>query len=73
MHPLVLKTPEIGDKNTQESLSCPHSRSSVGVNLGKQGRLWLPERESTLIGETQEKHLLFLYFDFYCNFFWIYY
>ena len=39
--------------------------------LGEWGGLWLPVRERTLTEVIQEKHLLFLCFDFY-SFFWIF-
>ena len=39
--------------------------------LGRWGGLWLPEGERTLTAVTQEKHLLFLWFDFSYRFFWI--
>ena len=59
-----------------ENLSCPHSRSrdqhSVGGHLWRWGGLWLPAREKTLKAVTQEKHLLFLCFDCFWRFFWIF-
>ena len=41
--------------------------------LGSWGGLWLPAKERMLTAETQEKHLLFLYFDLFCSFFGIFF
>ena len=41
--------------------------------LGRWGGLWLPMRERTLTAVTQGKHLLFLCFDLFCRFFWIFF
>ena len=41
--------------------------------LGRWGGLWLPVRERTLTAVTREKHLLFLCFDLFCRFFWIFF
>ena len=41
--------------------------------LGRWGELWLPVREWTLTAMTQEKHLLLLFFDLFCRFFWIFF
>ena len=41
--------------------------------LGRWGGLWLPARDRTLISVTQEKHLLFLCFDLFYRFCWIFF
>ena len=41
--------------------------------LGKWGGLSLPARGRTLTAVTQEKHFLFLCFDLFCIFFWIFF
>ena len=41
--------------------------------LGRWGGLWLPAKERMLTAETQEKHLLFLYFNLFCSFFGIFF
>ena len=40
--------------------------------LGRGGGLRLPALERTLTAETQEKHLLFLCFDLFYRFLWIF-
>ena len=43
-------------------------KESDATEWRRWGGLWLPVRERTLITVTQEKHLLFLYFDLFCRF-----
>ena len=79
---LVLIAVDTGGKNTQEQdqiriWAAPTAgrETSTGWDgiLGRRGGLWLPERERTLIAVTQEKHLLFLCFDLFCRFIWIFF
>ena len=43
----------------------------LGSILGRWEGLWLQASKKTVIAVTQEKHLLFLFFDLFCRFFWI--
>ena len=78
---LVLIAVDIGGKNPQDKdqiriCAVPTTDSEVNTVLegilGRRGGLWLPAREKTLTPVTQEKHLLFLYFDLFCRLFWIF-
>ena len=58
----------------------PDTSPVLACILGRQGGLWLPTRERMLTAETQERHLLFLYFDcsvvasgFFFLFHWIFF
>ena len=70
-----------GSKNTQEQdqiriwaapTTSPEISPVLEGILGRWGGLWLQPRERTLTAVTQEKHLLFLIFDLFCRFFWIF-
>ena len=78
---LVLTAVDLGGKNIQEKdqirvwaapTTGPETSAVLEGILGRQCRLWLPGKERTQTTETQEKHLLFLYFDLFCSFFWIF-
>ena len=74
---LVLIAVYIGGKNTQQydqirvwaaPTACPETNTVLEDTLeGRDGR-WLPERKRMLTEVTQEKYLLFLYFDLFCSF-----
>ena len=77
----VLIAVDIVGKNTQEynqiriwaaPTAGPEISTMLEGMLGRWGGLWLPVRERTLTAVTQEKHWLFLSFDLFCRFFWIF-
>ena len=78
---LVLIAVDTGGKNTEYDqirawaapIAGPETSAVLQGILGKQGILWLPVRERTFTAETQEKHLLFLYFALLCSFFKIFF
>jgi len=78
---LVLTAVDIGGKNLHsrarlESELSPQqvqrSAQCWGGILGRWGGLWLPARERTLTAVTRE-NVLFLHFDLFCRFFWIFF
>ena len=79
---LVLIAVDIGGKNTQEEdliilWAAPTAGPEISMVLegilGRWGGLWLPATERTLTAVTQEKHLLFLFFDLFYRIFWIFF
>ena len=79
---LVLLAVDIGGKNTQEwdqiriwtaPTAGPEISTMLEGILGRWGGLWRSVRERTLTAVSQEKHLLFLCFDLFCRFFWIFF
>ena len=78
---LALIAVDVGGKNIQEQdqiriwaapTAGPEISTVLEGILGTWGGLWLPARERTLTALTEEKHFLFLCFDFFCRFFWSY-
>ena len=74
---LVLIAVYIGGKNTQQydqirvwaaPTACPETNTVLEDTLEGRDGLWLPARKRMLTEVTQEKHLLFLYFDLFCSF-----
>ena len=79
---LVLRAVDIGGKNTQEEnqiriwaspTAGPEMSTVLEGILGRWVGLWLPVRERTLAAVSEEKHLLFLFFDLFCRFVWIFF
>ena len=79
---VVLTAVDVGDKNTQEQeqiriWAAPTAGPEISTVLegipGRWGGLWLLVRERPLTAVTQDKHLLFLCFDFFCRFFCIFF
>ena len=71
---------DVGGKDMQEEdqirlwaapAAGPETSTELEGILGRWGGLWLPARERTGTAVTQEKPVLFLFFDLFCTFFWI--